>query len=69
MLSLFVIFRLRTIPQIVVPSSNSHQLDEEHESVTPKRMRLNEVPQQSSSNTINFETLEHAHRQQILENN
>jgi hypothetical protein len=60
---------LRTVPQIVVPSSNSNQLDEEHESMTPKRMRLSEIPQQSSSNMINFETLEHTHRQQIVVEN
>lgn len=57
-------FRLRTsVHEIVTSSSNGN---DDSNAKEPKRMRLNEVPQQSSSNTINFETLEHAHRQQMV---
>lgn len=48
-----------TVHKIV---SSSHGSDE----LAPKRMRFNDVPQQSSSNMINFETLANAHRQQMV---
>lgn len=58
--SLYYTFRLgATVHNIV---SSSHGSDE----MAPKRMRFNDVPQQSSSNMINFETLANAHRQQMV---
>jgi hypothetical protein len=50
----------------VIPISNINRLEDDQHEPMPKRMRLNEAPQQSSSNMINrvnaHETLENAPR-------